>query len=551
MILTSFAQNEGDLSSNVAEFPDQSFPKISKADYYSLRKQFFIVSVLNGLPQSYNESQRKELIRKLRPEIKGLYFWIQLDGQVTNGGFSQFFDNSFEATIPESRNFLISVGDTIGFEILDRAIAWNNNFNNKEMLFDSELSRIDQAYFAHSPTSYKLIENHIRSNSHLYVRDESGEIFPTFFSGKISSIDSSTKERIEFDVLDNQIHGKLRRFTPTGKLSEELTYEKGIQLGTQRFYNELGSLDQQKEIHQNPFYTEISSYYSNGQLMYKTQIDSLGKAIGERKQWYENGNLEYAYVLDANGNHTAVYFEYYPDGKKRLEIDRRGKDPRYINYWDSTGNQLLENGTGYYFLESTFEPSSSYRYEYQFKEYLEDGEQREYKNGNLHRSREMENGEPSGYFREFYSNGKLKEEYLIREGKVVNSQKNPLFDHPILKVKFETQQNEPILIQRGYPIPDTDPQLLNEDESGKEISFPLELFELYGWEKVFFASYLLHIGETGKVVGFDFMLADSGYTSSAIEAIFPKLIFAPGTKKGISTTSYMLLRAEISLEESK
>lgn len=101
------------------DFTDQGFPRIQKADYYSLDKVYFISKIVDGLPQWYNENQFNLLIQKLRPEIKEMYFWLYLDGQVSNGGFSYFFENGYAYMIPEIKKFYQRIGEEKGLEILE------------------------------------------------------------------------------------------------------------------------------------------------------------------------------------------------------------------------------------------------------------------------------------------------------------------------------------------------------------------------------------------------------------------------------------------------
>ncbi|WP_296705187.1 hypothetical protein, partial [Algoriphagus sp.] len=463
--------------------------------------------------------------------------------------FSQFFDNGFAYMIPEIIKFFVRVGDNRSTEILKKAAKWNDENQSEEVFFDFSQNSLDDIFFAHSEQSNQLIETYIRTHSELYIRDEEGNIFPDNFSGKISSVDPITNGRKEFEVKENQIHGLLRIFSPEGIISEELNYENGIQLGTQKEYDKEGRLFKTEVIHSQPRKTEISYFYPNGQTEVSLTEDSLGTPVGEHSKWYENGVLEWKYTRDKNGNHTGPYFEYYPNGEKKVELDLREDKHRYINFWDEEGNQLLKDGTGIYYDEYQI-GESTYKNEYLFKDFLEDGVQKGYKNGILQSYKEMKNGKPEGYFRNYYTNGKLKEEYLIKDGKVISHQTQPLFENPKLKVELETRVDEKSLILRDYPISEVYPELLNEAEIAEHIVCPSEVFELYGWDKKLRASYLIHINDSGEISGFDFFSADNGYVTKAIEESFPKFKFKPGLKSGRPATSYLVLRVEMWLTES-
>lgn len=546
----SFGQSENDFRPLLKDFQSQSLPKMTKGDYYSLSGKYFNNSVLDGLPYWYNESQRDELIEKFTPEIRELYFWIYLDGQVSNGGFAQFFENGFRYMIPEIINFYQRIGDHKCVEILKKAEKWNDENQSKEVFFDFNQQSLNEAYFAHSDQSNQLIETYIRTHSELFITDEEGNFFPENLSEKIYSVDPITNERKEFEVKNDQIQGVMKIFSPKRIISKELTYKNGVQLGTQKEFDEEGRLYKIELIKEHPRVKEISYFFPNGQIEVNFTEDSLRTAVGEYSKWYENGVLKWKYTLDDKGNHTGSYFEYYPNGKKKLEVDRKSSGVKYINFWDNEGNQLLKNGTGIYYNEYQI-GDVLYKHKYQFENFLENGVQKGYTNGILQSYQEMKDGKLEGYIRKYYPNGKLKEEYLIKDGKIISHQTKPLFDNPKLNVEIETSIDEPSLIQREYPLSEAYPKLLNEKEACEFISIPTEQFEPYGWEEKFWGSYLLHVNESGEVKGYDFFSSTNGFVSREIEAVFPKLKFQPGLKNGKPVLSYLFFKVKLWLIESE
>lgn len=401
------------------DFPDQGFPRIQKADYYSLDKVYFISKIVDGLPQWYSQDELAHLIQKLRPEIKELYFWLYLDGQVSNGGFSYFFENGYAYMIPEIKKLYQRIGEENGLEILEKSEEWFKNRPKEEVWIDLTLDNLDKAFYANKDASEQRIEAYVRANSHLYVRDENGEIFPQNFSGKLVSVDPIRKERREVEVKDNLVVGPVKLFTLEGIPLEELHFVNGKQLGSQKYFDESGRMEREEILYASADYKDIRYFYPNGQVKTSLRDNSDGKMIGEYSRYHENGSLAFSYQLDVNGKHTGPYFEYYPDGSKKVEVDHRGEEPKYINYWDENGVQQLIDGTGI-FTDSYSYDGVTIRYEYQFVDFKKHGVQKEFRNGILVKYTEMNHGQYDGFHREYYPDGRLKEEYLMKANKVVS-----------------------------------------------------------------------------------------------------------------------------------
>ncbi len=531
------------------DFTSEDFPRIQKADYYFLQQDYLISKIEDGLPRWYNEGERAQLIQKLRPEIKELYFWLYLDGQVSNGGFEQFYNNGFAYMIPEIKELYQRVGDEKGLEILEQSEIWYRNRPKEEVWVDLTLQHLDQEFFANEHSSESKIEAYVRANSHWYVRDENGDVFPPNFLGKLVSIDPIRKERRELEVKDNLVVGQVKLFTLNGIPIEEFNFENGKQLGSQKYFDVSGRLEREEILYPEVDYKDIRYFYPSGQVKISLRQNLDGTMIGDYSRYHENGSLAFTYHLDDNGNHTDVYFEYYPDGSKMLEVDRRGEEPKYINYWDENGIQLLKDGNGIYIYESGTPPETVFRYEYQFKNYMEDGIQRIFRNGILTDYREMIEGQLHGYYRKYYPNGKLHQEYRIENGKVLEFQEKPLFDNPKLVAEIETEELESYLIQKEYELSDQYPRLLNKNEVLPLISVSTDVFGEYGWEQPMFGSYLLHVDQNGKVVGHDFFSSTNDSIARSTESIFPQLKFEPGLKNGVPVKSYIWFKVRVWLED--
>lgn len=343
----------------------------------------------------------------------------------------------------------------------------------------------------------------------------------------------------------------MKLFSLEGMPIEELNFENGQQVGSQKYFDGSGHLEREEIRYTGADYKDIRYYYPNGKVRVSFRQNAAGKPIKEYSNWHENENLAYSYLLDDKGNHIqSSYFEYYPDGSKMLEVDRRGDEPRYINFWDESGVQGLKDGTGEYFYEFS-NGGDTTSYEYHFVDYKKHGVQKEFRNGVLVKYTEMNHGEFEGYQREFYSNGRLSREYLMKAGKVISQRSQKRFENPVLRVKIETQENELWIKTLQFEPSDTYPVLLNGDEVKDQINLHLDVFEQYREERIMTANYLLHIDSNGEVKGHNFSSADNGYVTVAVEDFFPSLKFTPGKKGGKPVNSYLGFRVSLWLEESK
>ena len=466
------------------DFRDQDFSKMTRGDYFTLEGDDFIYRLIDGLPHYYSDQQFQELLQKLRPELKELYFFSFLTWSVSNGGFSEFYELGYQYMFPEIRKFYNRIGEEKGFELLENAEAWSKNRPKEEVWVDFRLDALDQEFNSHKAALDSRVEAYVRANSHLYVWDENGNVFPPIFSGKAVSFDPLTRGVKEIQIVNNRKEGKMTITSPEGILLREFNFEYGVQVGLQRYFDEEGKLDREEVLFPDTDIKEIRYYHPNGQLSYQGKEAPNYRNVGQQTYWHDNGTVKYSYMMDANGNHTAPYFEYYSDGSKMLEVDRRENPPKYLNFWDENGIQLLKDGNGIYMFESGSLPETVFRHEFQLKNYKEHGIQKMFRNGILTDYREMSDGQLHGYYRKYYPNGKLHQEYRIENGKVLEFQEKPLFDNPKLVAEIETEELESYLIQKEYELSDQYPRLLNKNEV-QRICFLLNVLQLlYAFAKL-------------------------------------------------------------------
>ena len=115
-------------------------------------------------------------VKRLSPNQKALHFFWYLDGQVTNGGFIQFYFNGYEVYLPSLKSGL----ELIGYkDLLKRVIKSENEYDKHKIEFDkmrkkgdlerlyddlTEFEKMDNWYYKNQEKHYSIVENFVRLN---------------------------------------------------------------------------------------------------------------------------------------------------------------------------------------------------------------------------------------------------------------------------------------------------------------------------------------------------------------------------------------------------
>ncbi len=222
-------------------------------------------------------------------------------------------------------------------------------------------------------------------------------------------------------------------------------YSQPDTLKIEREYWENGKFKSVK-IYSNLYYYTYTNWYKNGQkategsitekLVINNSWDTLGNKLvidgeGYHINFYETGEKKESGIIHG-GLYSGVWTEYYSNGQKKASgnykiednygqgckygiwvfWDENGKKTEekkytnnvseYWNSWDSSGKQVLKNGWGY------------------LEEY--------YPNHKLKAAGEIKNGKKWGNWKDWYSNGNIKEEYKFES--------SPLNNEDTLEYKF-------------------------------------------------------------------------------------------------------------------
>jgi TonB family protein len=157
--------------------------------------------------------------------------------------------------------------------------------------------------------------------------------------------------------------------------------------------------DNRKTEKDSAFYYRLENYNEGGRVHGQVQefyMDSTLKMMGSYIDGKREGNFNYYYpsgkleLMESfkNGTPDGKYKYWYPNGKKQVEKILNENGFKILNAWDTTGRQIVSEGTGDYV-----------EYDYEKKVILEKGK--------------MLNLNKIGIWQGWYDNGQLyyKEEY--------------------------------------------------------------------------------------------------------------------------------------------
>ncbi len=404
-------------------------PNLERGDFFKLTDFDFGWFVLEPISE-YIQDEKGELKKgkNLSYGQKALYYWWYVDGQVNNGGFTQYYYNGYGKYTPTIIKALKHIGDDKMAELVNRSyelyLKENRKIKDARLGGWEEFSNLykeikdfddlDDEYYNLNNQTMKNIENYIRKNPNEICLDEEGNEFDLNFSGELKTYHSNKKIKELIPLEKGVVSGTFKSHFENGKLSEEIYYSKGEQTGERIEYYENGNKKYTitKDLSKNQF--EHLWYYENGnskKLEHK-QLDK-DERIGEYKEWHENGQLS------ETGNYISAYerdgewLEYHKDGTKKLEAEFKNGDFLIHNCWNEKGEQTLKNGTGLYVYDYSGWEGHLDHNEQEYKDYKRHGKQHTYTNGKLSLYQEMINGKEHGLTKSYDENGveKSKKEF--------------------------------------------------------------------------------------------------------------------------------------------
>jgi hypothetical protein len=164
---------------NTFDKENHLLPLFDKKIFTDLHDWEFGWALLQPINIAKNAEDDKTLTQRFSPGQKALYFIWYLDGQVTNGGFIQFYNNNYRKYLPPIIEGLKLIGDSEMLVLIEKVdkeyISHKDIFIEKkdaETLYEilPQFDEYDAVYFSIHDNTMKLIEKYARDNYKEFVR---------------------------------------------------------------------------------------------------------------------------------------------------------------------------------------------------------------------------------------------------------------------------------------------------------------------------------------------------------------------------------------------
>ena len=402
---------------NKTDSENQIRPEVSPIDYYRLNNMDFNWIILDPMSKAVTEYSEKNLsnlsesIKITSPEQKLLYFWWYLDGQVTNGGFSQFLFNGYDKYFQPILNGLKLLPNKTYYELVEKVYL----FYLKEQMdivdrgkidFTTFLSDADAEYFKINEQLYKDVETFIRDNQIKFIKP-----IEKNYTGQIEHETDNVLELLE--VQNGIPGGKYERYKDNVKV-QEIIYSGGKSVIEKNFRE--GQLYEEKKNDDTIKNLEHTlQYYTNGKLkshLKRIIKDRYNSDLIYSDKFYDSGIIKEQYWEDeTQKNHIKRHFS---DGQirsyhtfKKLDDGSGNNLVEYLICFDENRKETLINGNGV-FYDHGFKEDSMRRFYSKVvncKNYLAYGESLHYKDGKLWLKTNYVNGLENGFNIEYDEDG--------------------------------------------------------------------------------------------------------------------------------------------------
>jgi Domain of unknown function (DUF4375) len=156
-------------------------PLFDKKRFDTLHGWKFGWALLEPINIAKSRDEDKELAKRFSPGQKALYFIWYLDGQVTNGGFGQFYANDYREYLPPIIDGLRLIGDSLMIDLVNKADAiyfvnkkdfpdHPEGFNPPLIVEKTYFDSYDSIYYTIHNNTMKLIEKYARQYPEEFIK---------------------------------------------------------------------------------------------------------------------------------------------------------------------------------------------------------------------------------------------------------------------------------------------------------------------------------------------------------------------------------------------
>lgn len=314
-------------------------------------EEFYEDGVLNGASIEYWPNGNKKIHKNfLNGELEGLQtvyfatggksFTYEFSGAKQNGKEIHFHKNDklmYELTMTDGKvNGLVT------------QYYINGNVSEKSTFVNSSRQGKSEDYYSYPANAIKTIAHYDKgtltgemTNYHRNGKvEESGSfnaegfrigVWKTFYDdGAISEEDAYNNGKLD---------GVSKNYDPTGKLTEEFTYKKGILQEYKAFAPNGAIVYQNKKDGKNNYSATL--YYSNGNMKREGRVEN-GDRTGEWIEYDKNG-LIISKTNYVEGDKDGKSITYYPNGQADVETDYvKGETNGYYRKYFINGKLEME-----------------------------------------------------------------------------------------------------------------------------------------------------------------------------------------------------------------
>ena len=219
--------------------------------------------------------------------------------------------------------------------------------------------------------------------------------------------------------IDSKMDGAWNYFYESGEPQAIASYDKGMEQGTWKWFFEDGSTMRTGTYEKGMFEGLWLNYYDSGAVSDSSYYEH-GRLSGKSSVYHENGQLMRSGNFKRD-RQDGVWQEFYENGQKRTEGSYEAGDQKGVwHFWNQNGKPLQELeylGAERFKIINVFDENENL--------IVENGKgvyKSNYEDNTLHITGTVENGFKTGVWKEYHTNGKLKEEgvYENEEFKIID-----------------------------------------------------------------------------------------------------------------------------------